>query len=170
MAGCKPPLASRPSEPSPSHSTSHASAASPQPQHQPCQRRQPQHAAPSRLSHASAVLASLPSKWNHFLIVLFIILPLSCAGRCGASAPTPQSDMRPVGAALWPPALFRRHAGAPPADLLPCRGRCPHPPGGRCGRRPLRPFRQPGADVRQGFGTGQVNLIALDTEHLVSIS
>ena len=31
--------------------------------------------APSRLSHASAVLASLPSKWNHFLIVLFIILP-----------------------------------------------------------------------------------------------
>jgi len=35
--------------------------------------RQP--SAPSRLSHASAVLASLPSKWNHFLIVLFIILP-----------------------------------------------------------------------------------------------
>ena len=41
---------------------------------------------------------------------------------------------------------------------------------GACGYRPLRPFRQPGADVRQGFGTGQVNLIALDTEHLVSIS
>ena len=61
----KPPATApaMPAPPAPSHSTSHASADS------------PQHAAPGRLSHASAVLASLPSKWNHFLIVLFIILP-----------------------------------------------------------------------------------------------
>lgn len=84
--------------------------------------------------------------------------------------PTPQSDMRPVGASL---VAARAFPGGTPER---CRRIC-SPVGagaltrpGACGYRPLRPFRQPGADVRQGFGTGQVNLIALDTEHLVSIS